>query len=396
MNKFKKGIVKIARYLPISSEYIGSPKGYYASSKQYWEAYSTHESKSKRKINYQLFSDSSISYKAPPKSIHKQIHWKFEEKLVHTHPETFVISAPDCRVIGSKGTVITHDDKLLFDVSLQFRIVRNIKNIELHDAFKYIKPPKCKRIPETVAVLSTAGAGGYFHWLTDALPRLNLIQELFPGGLESIDKFLVNKGIPAIKESLTMVNLPLEKIILTNSSTHVRAETLVIPSLPGITGYPPFWACSFLREKLVACKVNVNPISRLYISRSKARYRRITNEESVVNCLSKFGFTSLNLENYDLETQIALLSHADVIVAPHGAGLTNLVWCKSGAKVLEIFSPNYVNPCFWAIAEQIKLEYFYLIGEGDAPPEYFDPRQSAEDISVSIDKLEMSLSMLLY
>ena len=111
--------------------------------------------------------------------------------------------------------------------------------------------------------------------------------------------------------------------------------------------------------------------------------------------LATFGFTPIWLEEHDFATQVALFSSAEFIVAPHGAGLTNLIWCNSSAKVLEIFSPNYVNVCFWAIANQIEMEYFYLIGDGERPPDYIDPHLIGDNINVPIDELRQSLDILL-
>ena len=292
------------------------------------------------------------------------------------------------------GTVITHDDKLLFDVSQQMGIARNVQKVKSHSVFKYLKLPKCRQIPQTVAVLATSGGGGYFHWFTDALPRLKILRQTFPWSIEYIDKFLVNKGIPAITESLGMLNIPLDKFLIIDSQTHIQAKTFVIPSLPGNMGNPPSWACEFLRENFLKHRAEINRIPKLYISRKKAKYRRVINEENVLSCLSNCGFTPVNLEDHRLATQIALLSNAEVIVAPHGAGLTNLIWCNPGTKILEFFSPNYVNVCFWTIANQIGLEYFYLIGEGERPVEYFDPHLVCDDIHVSIEKLRLSLEML--
>jgi len=143
-------------------------------------------------------------------------------------------------------------------------------------------------------------------------------------------------------------------------------------------------------------RADIDPITRLYISRSKVARRQILNEEEVFNCLSEFGFTRIYLEDYNLATQISLLSNAEIIVAPHGAGLTNLVWCNSTARVLEIFSPNYINICFWAIANQIGMEYFYLIGDNEKAPDYLSRSNfNKEDIFVPIKRLYLSLNMLL-
>ena len=174
-----------------------------------------------------------------------------------------------------------------------------------------------------------------------------------------------------------------------------------MPSIPGVASIPrvnnqfPAWGFDFLRENFLPCKANINPIPRLYISRSKARYRRVQNEEAVIQCLSKFGFTPVWLEEYDFATQIALFSGAEVIISPHGAGLTNLIWCNLGTKVLEVFSPNYVNPCFWTIANQVGLEYFYIIGKGRRPPNLCDPYLVQDCIEVPIEELEQGLEKLL-
>ena len=66
-------------------------------------------------------------------------------------------------------------------------------------------------------------------------------------------------------------------------------------------------------------------------SRSKAKSRIITNEDNVIQCLLKFEFTPVWLEEHNRATQIALLSNAEV-VAFHGTGLTNLIWFEPGLR----------------------------------------------------------------
>ena len=224
---------------------------------------------------------------------------------------------------------------------------------------------------------------------------LQILKKALPNGIEGIDKFIVNEGVPAVVESLELLNISMDKLIFLDARTHIQAETLIAPSLPGDTCNSPAWVCNFLRDIFLRYKANISPIPRLYISRSKAKYRRVDNEGEVIKCLSKNGFTTIRLEDYDFSSQIALLSNAEVVVAPHGAGLTNLVWCSSTAKVLEIFSPNYLNLSFWTIANHVGLEYFYLIGDGQRPPDLVDPYLIEDDIHVSIEKLALCLDMLL-
>jgi capsular polysaccharide biosynthesis protein len=50
------------------------------------------------------------------------------------------------------------------------------------------------------------------------------------------------------------------------------------------------------------------------------------------------------------KSYITLFNGAKFIVSPHGAGLANLVFCKVGAKVLEMLSPLYLNACYRKVA----------------------------------------------
>ena len=42
--------------------------------------------------------------------------------------------------------------------------------------------------------------------------------------------------------------------------------------------------------------------------------------------------------------QVDAFAAAQVVVAPHGAALGNLVFCPPGVRVLELFAPRDVNP----------------------------------------------------
>ena len=69
-----------------------------------------------------------------------------------------------------------------------------------------------------------------------------------------------------------------------------------------------------------------------------------------------------------MRDQIDHFAAADVVVGLHGAALTNLVFLKPGARVLNLFAPGYVKHCYWAICEGIPdVTYHYLVGKGRAP-----------------------------
>lgn len=386
--------VRLLSRLPISSKHIGSPKGYYLTSKQYCEVCQANASNA---VNfYKQFLPSSTIERNLPKSIYNQIHWKFLRGVYCRVPETFVLSVVDGRILTDSGTIVASDDRLILDVSLQFGIGCDETKVRSHNAFKYLKLPRCQVKSQTTAVLATSGAGGIFHWLTDALPRFEILRRTLSDEIDCIDRYVVNEGSPIIKETLEILGISQKQLILADSKLHIQSQHLVVPSLPSSTGNPPAWVITFLRESFLSYKANIDSPKRIYISRSKARSRKVRNEEDVFKCLAEFDFATVWLEDHDLSTQIAILANAEFIIAPHGAGLTNLVWCNPKAKVLEIFSPNYVNVCFWAIANQVGLDYFYLIGDGKRPDSYSDSRLARrEDITVPIGELCQVLHIFL-
>jgi capsular polysaccharide biosynthesis protein len=95
------------------------------------------------------------------------------------------------------------------------------------------------------------------------------------------------------------------------------------------------------------------------------------------------------LESMSVIEQAALFSQAEIIIAPHGSGLTNLIFCQPNTKVIELFSPNYVYHCYWWISNLVELDYYYYIGE-TFPGYYLHrlvyPQPFSEDILVNIQE----------
>ncbi|NJR64980.1 MAG: glycosyltransferase family 61 protein, partial [Leptolyngbyaceae cyanobacterium CRU_2_3] len=107
---------------------------------------------------------------------------------------------------------------------------------------------------------------------------------------------------------------------------HIQAERLIVPSYPASPAWMPQWACEWLREIFLPetdPKLPEQP-RRLYISRSQTDNRRVINEAALMHRLQNFGFQCVRLEALSVLEQAALLATAEMVIAPHGGGLTNL------------------------------------------------------------------------
>ncbi|MGB7893916.1 MAG: glycosyltransferase 61 family protein, partial [Microcoleus sp.] len=326
-------------------------------------------------------------------------------------PKTFVAAIPNGRVwivpqenywlICKAIAVITPDNYLLADVSRDypgFLPGCEKHDVRKHSVFQLESFPGLKQIDGSVAVLSGLSGNVYFHWMVDVLPRIELLR-LSGRDWAEIDWFLVNSCQHQFqRESLRILGIPEEKVLESDRLPHIQATELIVPSFAGYLGWPSGWAMDFLRREFLKGIVPSSSYpKRIYISRSKARYRRVLNEEYVVEVLEKFGFVSILPESLSLAEQIAHFYHAEVIVAAHGSGLTNTIFCRQGTKVIELVSPHYISHYYWGISQYLQLEHYFLTGEAF---ECYPIRQLmyqnslTEDILVNLSSLKRMVEVV--
>lgn len=80
--------------------------------------------------------------------------------------------------------------------------------------------------------------------------------------------------------------------------------------------------------------------------------------------LEKAGFERVLMEELAFDAQVRLMSETAVLLAPHGAGLTNMMFCPAGSQVVEIADLSYPNPNFYALASAMGLGYWLIRGAG--------------------------------
>ena len=226
----------------------------------------------------------------------------------------------------------------------------------------------------TVAYLQGESLNNYFHWMFQVIPQICLLRHAGIN-LDTIEKFAFFRlpiCLPFQKETLNFLNIPRSKIVETIKYPYIKAKKLIVTSSLKIAP-PRKLACDLLRHEFLNNQSNLsnnklleftNKTSRIYISRKKASYRKIINEDRLINLLNRFGFKTFHLESISFLEQVNLFSKAEIVVSPHGAGLTNLVFCSPGTKVIEIFAEGYVPPGYKMISSYYNLDYYYLISEG--------------------------------
>lgn len=299
----------------------------------------------------------------PPKTLEKNIHQSLTKNQL-TSPETFVAIIPNGKawIYKLSFVVITSNNQLLQEVSRRDKHPEEL-------VMSFPKKPPIFKIDGTVAII--LGFQNYFTWMCHVLPCIQLLRQ---GGIdmESVDKFAIHTSHKSYQvETLKLLDIPTDKIISIKEKEHphIQAQSLIVPS-PIIARNTnelrvTKWGCQFLRNEFLNEKILAKSSDslRIYISRKKAKLRQVINEVQVMEFLQKFGFKSVVLESLPVLEQVALLAKAEVVISPHGAGLTNIMFCAPGTKVIEIFSPSYVIRTYWVISNHCHLNYYYMLGE---------------------------------
>jgi hypothetical protein len=206
--------------------------------------------------------------------------------------------------------------------------------------------------------LANSICSNYYHWNIQCLAATILLKAL-PASQDIC--ILLPPLKPWQQRSLELAGL---KHYQTQPiGTQVREiATLIYPSLlSGNYVFNPWTGiASFFQNIKVAALGQIDFVANqsIYVSRLDNPRRKILNEELLIKKLTEIGFSIILLEQLSLDEQIQVFSQAKIVVAPHGAGLTNIVYCSPGTSVYELFSAHYVNTCYFRLAQIFGVNYW--------------------------------------
>lgn len=297
---------------------------------------------------------------------------------------------------GDNGSILTAEGYLIREFSAFTTLALNVWDAQRVKIDEF-ENKNIAVLEHTAAVTTTQWSGAnYYHWMMEELPRFYLLGAY----QEPIDYYISNyTRRPFQQETLERLGIPIHSIIKSSNVYAIQAAKLVVPYSPAYdSGYVSKWTCDFL-NRLFSPALQIDERKyhkRIYIARGNAKNRKVVNEEEVVEYLIGSGFEIIHLERYSVREQAAIFYNAEVIIGPHGAGLTNLVFCRKHTKVLEIFSPMYAPIMFWNICENRDLLYHCAVGDRTdfEYTERMDVYANEKDIHVKIEDVIKFVSLL--
>lgn len=295
------------------------------------------------------------------------------------HPGVFVCEVPDARLHVPSGMVCTRGFRVLADRGLEDRL-------PAYSAFGERKPRSMPKWEGPHATIQYSLAYNPGHWMVDCLPRLHNFDLALPGVALTI---LMPRGASEFQRELLEAVLPRRfRVRWDVAEPWVQCSEFYWSSLVSARcmNRLPREYIETIRAPVFRKFGPTGPHRkrrRLYISRRRARYRRVLNEETMLRLLESYGFEEIDLEKLSFREEVELFHEAEVVLGPHGAGFAGLFF--AGEIDVVVLYPTRVPP-----------NYFHTMAGGLGQRHHFvchDEKDEDDSFSVDIPALKAVLEV---
>lgn len=209
----------------------------------------------------------------------------------------------------------------------------------------------------------------YWHFFNDILCQLNLF-----------DKYGIAREVPIIAPKKALEFKYFKSLLETNKYLKSR-NWIFLDRFDHIEVGEIYFGKNYsnLRENLDdvvnrlfgALKFRSNT-KRIFLKRGEGRSRRLKNSTEIEEIVRLAGFQIIDCDLISIQEQIFIFSQAKVICGLHGAGLTNLIFCKPNeCLVFEIFTASWIGPHYYWLSMQYGFKYTAICGEEQSSDKSF-------------------------
>lgn len=306
----------------------------------------------------------------------------FQHELTKTLKETVLLTLKNADIL--RDSIFTIKNLKFYSL---FSRVTTVKKKRLLKKFSlYIRP--FQKIDKGIWIIDEFSAE-YFHWFTDAIPRLITLENTD----QTKQELLLDNYKILLPESYKTRSYILDSLKVLNYDVHyypsnkrVRVKHLLCPSHTAPTGNYNSELIANIRNRFLVSQKTPN--KNIYISREKAPRRKVANEKEVIGLLLQFNYEIHFFEDYNFEKQVEIMSQTKSLISLHGAGLTNMMFMQKGGQILELRNEgDDHNNCYFSLASALDHDYYYLTNNSDNEDTYH------ANITVDINRLRNVLEL---
>ncbi len=276
-------------------------------------------------------------------------------------PATFVLR--DAMVHGSAGIISLGDDVL---AETLVHTEPGLQDYTVQSGQIAIRRGRETALHGTHVSILAGATRNYFHSVMESAARVCMVPAPL---LQQAGRLLYPREAANQPEMLNRLGLPASlQMQAVEQGETFRVERLLFPwSVHGQASYHPMVSDFYDRMSASIPDSADRWPRRFYIDRRGSAARVLENETALAAAVQASGIIPVRLENLPFADQVRLFRNAELVVAPHGAGLTNLGFARPGCRVLELHMDAYVNWCFRNLAALRGLDYDCIIGRATGP-----------------------------
>lgn len=291
---------------------------------------------------------------------------------------------------GLDGVIVTSEGYIVDEPSC-FLMKQQLPPSENHSGFLFPDIEQ-KSSLDNVFVGFDAACFNYYHWLLYGISKTQLANSILPP-----DTILALPSEHSLFDNRQCAFSPTTYVQSLEYSGLINRATFMNYGIYPVKNLHFFWHNPLMPElyltfdeiytlfDTIQPPVNDSLPKRFYISREHHPNPRISFDEQRIidKVLNEKSIEKVFLENMDFAAQVNLFRQADLIIAPHGAALANMVFAKKDTALLELNrkldNQNHLRNCFYLLTA-VKKQRYGCINLSDQP-------LTENDLSSAINQL---------
>ena len=277
--------------------------------------------------------------------------------------ETRNKNASDPLPLDGKNKFIRHQDRFIAKltngmVGTDGLIYTKTHRYIINPIFDNIEPSQTSSVqPYTkLATVVQKWGYGFYHFVCEQLPKILYVHRHLPDL-----KILTQYNQTFIKELLECCLISQDKIVPFDPLITYQAQELYVPK-PIYCGNPSKEDIQLIRDYLHIKDIRTEKPIGIIIKRPKNRPRSMINFDYIASMISHKDKNRKwhVFEHLSIKASIQLFQKADIVIAPHGAGLANMIFCARDTHIVEYVIEEEPNLCYWHLSELLGHHYYCI------------------------------------
>ena len=196
-------------------------------------------------------------------------------------------------------------------------------------------------------IASLGRTDNFYHFMIESLPRIIAINAVEPTA-----QFVTSTDFSGFSQEVcALLGLP---ILIAELDIPLHSHSVLVSTPPQLR-QPSRAAISLLKS---AFETFIEPTEKkmIYISR-RFGSRSFAYEYDLEEFLTKRGFHIVYLEDMSIAEQVYMMSSAELVIAPHGAGLTHMIFMRPFTTIIELATSSHWHSSFRYLSSILDIDF---------------------------------------